>query len=267
MKKIISLLFVVSLVAGVATGNLAIIGLSVAGLAFANADKKSFKSAVTAITLVPAIQRAPDGSEIPPFTRAQKFLFDFLRQKSNVVTLDAFIKETLFFDPINYYVRSVIPKLQQGRYQILGANTSQVVGASNFYAQAILPQYYNFCFDRMQVNYGTANVDGAAAQAIGGWSNVRSSAPVALGNGEVIIQLNKNIIVQTGISDFMSEAAVTGGGSLDFAGGALQTPRIFQENLQIEGDLNLAQNQAFGNDANTTYGAEIIFKGAQLRLR
>lgn len=269
MKKIISILFAVALVFSFATGNVALGAISFVGLSLSVATPSSYRGKVAMLTLVPAVVRdlAPNAPEVPPFTRAQKFLFDFLRNKGNLVTLDAYLKETIFFDPVNYYIRAVLPPAQQGRYQILGSSNSKVVGVTNFYSQALLPQYYNFCFDRLQVNYGTTNTANAVVQAITGWTNVRSSMPAALANGEVIIQLNKNIIVETGISDFASEAAVTGGGSLDFAGGAMQVPRILQENLQIECDVNLAYQQAIGNTANTTYGVEVIFKGAQLRLR
>jgi len=276
MKKTLLILFAISALFAVATANPVLLVASLVGVGMSTASYKDFKKNPAFFTLVPSIvrdmgsvQRTADGSfpEVPPFTHSQKFLFDFLRQKSNLVTLDAFLKETIFFDPINYYVRYVIPGAQQGRYQILGAFTQQIVGATNFYTQAILPQYYNFCFDRMQINYGSTNTANAAVQAISGWTNVRSSMPAALANGDIIVQLNKNIIVQTGVVDFTSEAAITGGNSLDYAGGALQVPRVLQENLLIEADLNFAFQQAIPNVANTTYGVEVLFKGIQLRLR
>lgn len=269
MKKLFTIVFAMLALVGFATGNVALGVVATAGVAISTLTFASYHGKYAMFTLVPAVVRdlAPTAPEVPPFTRAQKFLFDFLRNKGNLVTLDAYLKETIFFDPVNYYIRAVLPPAQQGRYQILGSSTSKVVGVSNFYSQALLPQYYNFCFDRLQVNYGTTNTANAAVQAITGWTNVRGSMPAALANGEVIIQLNKNIIVETGICDFTSEAAVTGGGSLDFVGGALQVPRVLQENLQIECDVNLALNQAIGNTANTTYGVEVNFKGVQLRLR
>ena len=266
--KTFRIFFSIVLFAALVLNMYAVAVLSFAGLALSFAKVSSYRG-LALFTLVPAVVRDlnPDAPEVPPFTRAQKFLFDFLRNKSNAVTLDAYRMGTIFFDPINYYIRYVLPPGQQGRLQILGGATSQVVGVTNFYAQGLLPQYYNFCFDRLQVNYGTTNTANANVQAITGWTNVRSSMPAALGNGEIIIQLNKQIIVQSGIVDYTSEAAITGGNSLDFAGGALQVPRVLQENLLIECDLNMALGQAIGNTANTTYGAEVLFKGVQMRLR
>ena len=268
MKKIFSALFLITALFAVATANPVLLVASLIGVGMSVTSFKEYRSQKMAMfTLVPSMMYDAKLNEVAPFTRSQKFLFDYLRNKSQITTLDAWAKEALFFDPINYYIRYVVPGAQQGRFQFLGPNTSQVVGVTNFYAQAILPQYYNFCFDRLQINYGSTNTANAAAQAISGWTNVRSSMPAALGNGDIIIQLNKNIIVQSGVVDFTSEAAITGGGSLDFAGGGLQTPRIISENLQLEGDINLAQSQAMANAANTTYGVEVLFKGAQIRLR
>jgi hypothetical protein len=269
-KNTFKIVFAAILVLSVCTGNPVTGFMAVVGLGLAFTDAASFK-ALAMFTLVPAVVRDlgynTGAPEVPPFTRAQKFLFDFLRNKSNAVTLDAYLNQSIFFDPINYYVRYVLPPAQQGRVQILGGFTTQIVGVTNFYAQGLLPQYYNFCFDRLQVNYGTIAAAGAAVQSITGWTNVRGSMPAALGNGDIIILLNKQIIVQSGIVDYTSEAAITGGNSLDFAGGALQVPRVLQENLTIECDLNLAQNQAIPNTANTTFAAEVLFKGVQLRLR
>jgi hypothetical protein len=268
MKTFFKLCFVAALTLSIVSGNIVFAALSFVGLSMACADAASIKQ-LAFFTLVPAVVRDlnPNAPEVPPFTRAQKFLFDFLRNKSNLVTFKAYQDQSIFFDPVNYYIRYVLAPASQGRQQILGGNTAQIVGVTNFYAQGILPQYYNFCFDRMQVNYGTTNTANAAVQSINGWTNVRASLPAALANGEIIVQLNKNIIVQTGIVDFTSEAAITGGNSLDFAGGALQVPRVLQENQTITCDLDMAVNQAIPNVANTTYGVEVLFKGIQLRLR
>lgn len=226
--------------------------------------------ALAGITLVPAkvIDPQDPSREIPPYTRAQKFLFDYLRGKSNQVTLAAVDAGAVVFDPITYYIRKTLPASQQGRYQVLGAATQELLGATNFPNSAKLSQYYNHCVDRIEVGYGTSATSASeAVQSIVNFSSVLSAMPAALRNGEFILTVNSNVQIETPITDFGSKAAITGGGAKDNDGGELQIPKILPENLQIECDLNLATSQAIPNTANTTFGVEVLFKGVQARLR
>lgn len=219
------------------------------------------------LVILPAILRDPVTQlEVPPYTRAQKFMFDFLRNKANGLTDDAMKQGAIIFDSITYYIRFAITGLA-GRVKVLGQATLQIPGISNFYNAATLPQYYNFCFDRIEVNYGTTAVTALDSPSLcTNWSSVRSAFPAPLSNGELILSLNKNIVVNTPMTDFLSKAAVVGGGSRDFDGGDLQEPKIIQENLLFEAELNLAAGN-IPSAVNTSYFVELQFKGVQARLR
>ena len=216
------------------------------------------------ITLLPAIMTDAQGNEIPPLTRAQKKLFDYLRMKSNVVTLEALQVGALKWDNVTYYIRKVITGLS-GRQALLNSATAEVVGVCNL-DKGQLPQYYNFAYDRIEVSEAINNTSASlAVTALASYSSVLSSMDAGLRNGELIVQQNRVTQVETPVTDFGSKAAVTGGGAKDFDGGALDDPQIWVEQQQVEVDVNLAQ--VISSATNTTYAVEVLFKGAQIRLR
>lgn len=265
MKKIISVLFFLAFLAAVCFGNGPLAFVSLAALCLTSLTNR--RPGYAYLLLVPAIMQNPiTGQEIPPLTRAEKALFDFLRSKGNAITLEAIVSGDIVFDPISYYIRFVVTGLS-GRQQIVSQSTSRIVGQSNI-DQGYLPQYYNFCFDRVAIRYGSSNTSAAeVAQSITNYSSVASGMPAALRNGELIISSNKNVIVETPIIDFTDQAAVTGGGTREYSGGALEKPRFFEENKLIEVWLNLAVAQSIPSTANTTFAVEVVFMGVQTRLR
>lgn len=219
--------------------------------------------ALANVTLVPAITRDPANAQpIPTFTRAQKALFEYLEQKSQGQTRQALAKGALVFDPITYYIRFAITGLS-GRQQIVSEGTVKQVGITNF-DRGLLRQYYNFCFDRISVRYATGN---SVTTALGGldYSSVRAGAMApALHNGELIVIQNKNTIIETPVMDFVSAAAITGGGLRNFDGGVLEAPKVLEENKQVE--LWIAFAGTVPSATNTIYGVEVALQGVQARI-
>lgn len=263
MKKIVSIFFILALLAAVATVSplAAIVGV---GALFFAVNKYSSNYAM--LTLVPAVMRDPStGEEIPPMTRAEKALYDYLTKgKANSITYEAILSGAVSFDPISYYMRADITGLS-GRQTIVGPSTNYALGVTNFPNQAVLQQYYNFCFDRIAVRYIVVAAADATPQSSAGYSSVATSMAAGLRNGELIVLSNRNTIVETPISDFVSAAAVTGGGVREFDGGILEKPRFFLEQLQIQVDLNLADT--IPSAANNTYLVEVVFSGVQARMK
>lgn len=266
MKNICRLLFGIGLVASLFLASPLLAAACIAGFAFTENEK--FISELSFVQIVPGKYITPEGEEVPYMTRAEKALFDQLITlgRGNIVTLDAIKSGAISFDPISYYIRAIITG-SSGRLKILGPSTLNYVGITNFPNQAVLPQYYNFCFDRVAVRYAVATSANANAASITGWSSIRGSMPAALGNGELIILSNKNAIVETPISDFTSVAAVTSGGERDNDGGVLEKPRFFLEMIQAGLDINFATGQTVPSAANNTYAVEVQFYGVQCRLK
>jgi hypothetical protein len=265
MKKAFSILFIIGLVAAFATQNPALGAVSFTGLFF---TANSFVSKYSFLQIVPGKYVTALGEEVPYMSRAEKALYDNLITlgRANGVTKKAIEAGAISYDPISYYIRAVITG-QSGKQKILGQFTQNLVGTTNFPNAAQLPQYYNFCFDRVVVRYAVATSANAAIGSITGWSSVRGSMPAALGNGELVISSNRNTIVETPVSDFTSVAAITAGGERDYDGGVLEKPRFFLEMLQIEAEINYASGQTVPSAANNTYAVEVMFYGVQARLK
>lgn len=228
------------------------------------ADPGLVSNAVFAVTILPAILTDAQGNEIPPMTRAQKKAFDYLRMKGNAITLDSYRSGALKWDNVTYYIRKVITGLA-GRQILLNASTSYLVGACNL-DKGQLPQFYNFAYDRIEVGEVINNTSASlTVQNMSGYSSVLSSMDAALRNGHLIVLLNREVQVETAITDFGSKGAVVGGGARDFDGGELSDPQVWQEQLQVQCDVDLAGTVA--SAANTTYAIEVLFKGVQFRLR
>lgn len=268
MKKIASILFVIGLVACVATGQFLGAVVCFAGLFFATG---SYKQPYAALQTVPGkyVIQNPETlqlEEVPFMTRAEKALYDQLVTlgRSNPVTAKAIAEGGISFDPITYYIRYVITGLA-GNQKFLSAATQRVVGTSNFPNGAVLAQYYNFCFDRISVKTALTNTANTLVGAVTQWTGVSSSVDPAVRNGELLIRSNRNLIVETPVIDFLSEAAITGGGTREVGGGILEKPRFFLELLQIESEIALAGTVA--NTANTTTWLEVAFMGVQARLK
>jgi hypothetical protein len=265
MKKNFLILFSIGLIASLFIGSPLLGAVSAVGFVYTNA--KSFISDFAFLTLVPGIMRDPQtGNEVPPMTRAEKALFDQLITlgRANPVTLAAINDGGISFDPISYYIRYTLTGLS-GTQTFLNAQTTRIVGTTNFNNGATLPQYYNFCFDRIAVRAFATNTAETAVNATSGYSSVMASMDPAIRNGELIIRSNRNIIVETPITDFLCEALVTGGGARENAGGILEKPRFFLELLQIEAQIALAGTVS--STANTTTVLEVIFSGVQARLK
>ena len=224
------------------------------------------------LTIVPGIITAPRPDrmqsmgveEVPPMTRAEKALYDYLRTKSNAVTYQAIREGAISFDPVSYFIRYSITGLS-GRQTILGPSTLYSIGVTNFPNQAVLPQYYNFCFDRIIIRYVNTTAADSAVNSSAGYSSVATAMDPALRNGNIIIKSNRNAIVETPVIDFASAAAVTGGGSRDYDGGMLEKPRFFLEQLQIETEIEFAGTVA--SATNNSYLLEVVFCGVQARLK
>lgn len=184
--------------------------------------------------------------------------------KANDVTLQAFLQRALKWDNITYYIAKVITGLS-GRQILLNASTSYLIGACNL-DKGQLPQYYNFCYDRVEVEEAINNTSASlTVQNMVSYSSVLTSMDAGLGNGHLITMLNREVQMETPVSDFGSKAALTGGGAKDFDGGELAEPLIWIEQQQIEVDVDLAGTIA--SAANTTYAAKVLFKGTQIRLK
>jgi|SRR6185503_2292867 len=232
----------------------------------------SYKSPIAAagIALYPQeyfVQDSVGAIRPVPFSgTAERALFEQLviLNRSNPVTADAIKDGGISYDPINYYIRYNITGLA-GTVKFLNEATMRVLGTTNFPNGATLQQYYNFCFDKIIVRTALTNTANTTFGATTQWTNVSASMDPAVRNGELIIRSNKNVIVQTPVMDFISEAAVTGGGSKENAGGYLAKPRFFLENILASGELDLAGTVS--SAANTTVHLEVVFCGVQARLK
>lgn len=276
MKKIFALTFILAALTGLALGNAPAFIVGLIGFFFCQADLRqvSFHSRNHAyLQIVPGKFVVTDPAsgrlqEVPYMSRAEKALFDQLITlgRSNAVTAQAISAGAISFDPVSYFIRADVTGFS-GRQKIVSASTQYEEGVTNFPNGAALPQYYNFCFDRIAVRYASTNSANASPAAITGWSSVRASMPAALGNGLLIVKSNRNEIVETPVSDFTSVAAITGGGERDYDGGVLEKPRFFLELLQIEVELSFAAGQSMPSNANNTFAVEIMFYGVQARLK
>lgn len=278
MKKI-SILFLIAGFAGLTLASPLAFAVGLAGFIFCQAEFKTAKfhgSTHAYLQIVPGkfiVAKITEANqdmyeEVPYMSRAEKALFDQLVTlgRSNAVTAGAIAGGGISFDPVTYFIRYVVTG-GSGTQKFLSASTQFLDGATNFPNGATLPQYYNFCFDRIAVRYTTTNSANAVAQAMTGWSSVRSSMPAALGNGTLRIRSNRNTIVETPVSDFTSVAAITGGGERDYDGGLLEKPRFFLELLNLEAEFTYASGQSIPSAANNTYAVEVMFYGVQARLK
>jgi hypothetical protein len=258
MKPIFKLFFAIlalATLAAVVTGNVLFIAVPLVASAFLN----SYKTAnANFYSFIPASLAGP------AFTRAQKYLLDWLAQFGNDVTKKAVASGSIVWDPITYYIRYAITGLS-GRQKILGSATSKVDGVCNL-DKGQLPQYYNFCYDRIAVRYGSTNTANSTVQNFAGYSSVLSSMDAALRNAELIVSLNQEIQVKTPIIDFGAEAAITGGAGVSNVGGELATPKVWVEQLQIEAEILFPNSTTVASAVNTFYFAEVAFMGIQARL-
>lgn len=270
MKKFLAVIFSLGLLFSVASAvvspgkvsSLAAGAVSLVGLFFV---AESFRTSTANLQLVPAIMKV-DGKPVPPMTRAEKALYDQLitMGRAPAATQEAILAGAITFDPISYYIRCNLTGLS-GNQKFLSSSTTKSVGTTNFPNNATLPQFYNFCFDRIFVRTVITNTANTAVNTVAGWTSVSASMDPAVRNGELIIRSNRNVIVETPVVDFIAEAAVSGGGAREFGGGVLEKPRFFLELLGIEAEFALAGTVA--STANTTTFAEVIFSGVQARLK
>lgn len=268
MKKFFSIAFTLLILAGLVLANGMMLVIGAIGLLLAQADMRvvNFHSRSHAfLQIVPGKFVVTDPAtgqlqEVPYMSRAEKALYDQLitLNRANAVTLQAIAGGAVSFDPVSYFIRADITGLS-GRQRIVSSSTQYAEGVTNFPNGATLPQYYNFCFDRIAIRYASTNSANASPAAITGWSSVRSSMPAALGNGLLIVKSNRNEIIETPVSDFTSVAAITGGGERDYDGGVLEKPRFFLELLQIEVELSFADGQSIPSNANNTFAVEVMF--------
>lgn len=270
-NRIFSIAFALGALVALAYGNLEAASVGAVGAIISEASLDFSKVAFLQIVPGKYVVTNPDTlapQEVPMMSRAEKALYDQLITlgRANPVTMGVIGQGGISFDPITYYIRFVITGAS-GTQRILGQSTIQYDGVTNFPNQATLPQFYNFCFDRIAVRYAVATSANANAAAITGWSSIRGSMPAALGNGHLKLSSNKNTIVETPISDFTSVAAITGGGERDYDGGVLEKPRFLLELIAFEAEIVYAQGQTVPSAANNTYAVEVAFHGVQARLK
>lgn len=218
------------------------------------------------LVLVPGKYTTSMGEEVPMMSRAEKDLYDQLitQSRANPVSRRAIEEGAISFDPIDYYIRFNLTGLS-GNQKIVSQSTQKVVGTTNFWPQAIFPQYYNFCFDRISVKTGTMNTANTAINTVNTWTSVRTSMDPAVANGEIIVRSNRNTILETDISGFTQDAAVTGAAQRNNGAAELDKSRFFLEMLGVEVELSLAGTVS--NTANTTTFVEVKFIGVQARLK
>lgn len=277
MKKFISILFLVGALVSVYYGSTEAAVCGVAGFFIAQSYGLKLQP-FAYLNIVPGkyVVANPDTSsstygqpqEVPYMSRAEKALFDQLITlgRSNPVTANVIRQGGVSFDPISYYIRATITG-QSGRQQIVNNSLIQMVGITNIPNGGSLPQFYNFCFDRIAIRYAVTASAAANAAAVVGFSSIRGSMPAALGNGHLIITSNSNKILETPVSDFTSVAAITGGGERDYDGGVLEKPRFMLELINMEMELAYATNQVIPSAANNTYTVEVMLYGVQARLK
>lgn len=230
--------------------------VSVAGVVLAGAG----------LTMVPGKYVTALGEEVPMMSRAEKDLYDQLVTlgRANPVSQDAIRSGAISFDPIDYYIRFNVTGLS-GNQKIVSQATQKIVGVTNFWPQAIFPQYYNFCFDRMSVATAVTNTANTDINTVDTWTQARSAMDPAVANGEIIVRSNRNTILETDISGFTQNALVSGGAQRNYGAAELDKSRFFLEQLGIEVELALAGQVA--NTANTTTFVEVKFIGVQCRLK
>jgi hypothetical protein len=266
MKKLFSILFAIGLVAAFVAGNGTVALCAGTGLMMALAS--SHVSEYAYLSIVPAIMRDPAdlSVEVSPMTRAEKALFDQLitLNRANPVTQDAIRQGGISFNPVSYYIRFNITGLS-GNQKFVSSSTIKSIGTTNIPNNATLPQYTNFCFDRIQVRTTITNTANTAINTVGSYTSVMASVDPAVRNGELIVRSNRNIIVETPVTDYLCESLVSGGGAREYAGGILEKPRFFLELLGIEAEIALAGTVAA--TANTTTYLEVIFCGVEARLK
>lgn len=271
MKRFLKPIFCLALFAAFLTGSIATFVIAGAGLALCYAN--NIKPAGLAFfQIVPGKYMVPKASdlyeEVPYMSRAEKALFDQLitLNRANPVTMNVIRQGGISFDPISYYIRAIVTG-GAGTQTIVDNSLIQIVGVTNIPNGGSLPQFYNFCFDRIAVRYASTNTAGANVAAMTGWSSIRSAMPAALGNGHLSIYSNQNKILETPVSDFTSVAAITGGGERDYDGGVLEKPRFMLELINLQIDLNYAKNQSMPPANNTSYAVEVMMYGVQARLK
>ena len=223
-------------------------------------------ASIAGLTLVPGKFITALGEEVPMMSRAEKDLYDQLitQSRANPVSRRAIEEGAISFDPIDYYIRYNVTGLS-GNQKIVSQATTKVVGTTNFWPQAIFPQYYNFCFDRISVKTAVTNTANTAITGVSSWTSLRSSMDPAVANGEIIVRSNRNTILETDISGFVQDAAVTGGAQRNNGAAELDKSRFFLEQLGIEVELALAGSVS--SAANTTTFVEVKFIGVQARLK
>jgi len=265
-NKFFTLAFAAFAVLAVCLGQYQAASLGAVGVAFSMSDFKF--SNVAFLQIVPGKFVVGQGEEVPYMSRAEKALYDQLitLNRANPVTRDVIAQGGVSFDPITYYIRKTITA-GAGQQAIVDNSLIKYVGITNIPNGATLPQFYNFCFDRIAIRYAVTASAAANAAAVVGFSSVRGSMPAALGNGHIIVQSNQNTILETPVSDFTSVAAITGGGERDYDGGVLEKPRFFLELINIRVDFNYATGQSVPSAANNTYTTEVCFHGVQARLK
>lgn len=244
-----------------------LLGIALMAIAYTTATTEVVDPTLVLATgpaFAPAVLRDPaTGAQVPAFTRAQQYLFNYLTRKSQSTTKQALNASALVFDPVSYVIRAAITGLS-GRQKILSETNSKQIGVTNF-DRGLLKQYYNFCFDKITIRYAAVNsVNFPTVQTVEGYSSVLSSMTGGLRNGNLIIVQNQNTILDTPIADFGAEAAVSGGGSRDFGGGYLQEPKVLEENKQVEIWLDLAAT--IPSATNTIYAVEVVLQGVQARI-
>jgi hypothetical protein len=262
MKKKFLFISLVFMLAGMYTGNFELATLSFAAM-FIFANDWSAKRKVLAVILYPATITDQNGNEVPMWTRAQKYLAQFLSKFGNAVTKQAIADGSIIWNPVSYYIRANITGLS-GRQKILSSATSKVLGICNL-DKGQLAQYYNFCYDAVAVRYvdGGASVNDAV-YTLNGYSSVLGSMAPGLRNGELIVSLNRQVQIETPINDFGSQAAIVGGATRNFDAGELQVPKVWQEQLQVEVEVNLPV--AIPATGTTTRAVEVEFYGIEARL-
>ncbi len=278
-KSLIALAFLVGGLIGFATGKTPLAAVGMVGLFVTVMEFKQTRKGIALVSLVPGIYKVPNYNpnfgpgeqpyiEVPYMVRPEKSLYDQLMtlNRANPQTIAAIMQGGISFDPVTYYIRFNITGLS-GRQTIVGAATQEIRGITNFPNGAALPQFYNFCFDRIAVRYAVAASAAANMASITGFSSVRGSMPAALGNGELIIMSNQNTILQTPIADFTSVAAITGGGEKGYDGGELAKPRFILEQINPQIDILFSQGQTVPSAANNTYAVEVMLYGVQARLK
>jgi hypothetical protein len=142
-NRIFSILFAFGSLVALAFGSIEAAAAGVAGVMLAESSMKL--SSVAFLHIVPGKYVVTDPNngalqEVPMMSRAEKALYDQLITlgRANPVTMGVIGQGGISFDPITYYIRAIITG-QAGRQKILGQNTIQVDGITDFPNGATLP--------------------------------------------------------------------------------------------------------------------------------